>query len=190
MLADEQLRGDLPVGVAVARRGGRSGPPAGSVVEGLDGPFAGMLAGRLQLDPCALGERLHPEVGEETRARSVAARARRDAGVRVSAIRRGGGGRGRDRRASRDRPRRSIASAYRSAASPSSARSARERAATPSAQSVPLAASHLASRGSTPTANSRTPLRTAASISSAIPNSRRRGPPDARDAGPPRKPAS
>ena len=40
----------------------------------------------------------------------------------------------------RDRPRRSIASAYRSAASPSSARSARERAATPSARSVPLAA--------------------------------------------------
>ena len=29
------------------------------------GPFAGALAGRLQLDPRALGERLHPEVGEE-----------------------------------------------------------------------------------------------------------------------------
>ena len=27
--------------------------------------FAGVLAGRFQLDACALGERLHPEVGEE-----------------------------------------------------------------------------------------------------------------------------
>ncbi len=35
------------------------------LVEGVHGPFPGALASRLQFEPCALGERLHPEVGEE-----------------------------------------------------------------------------------------------------------------------------
>jgi hypothetical protein len=38
--------------------------PGGEVVECLDGPFAGVLAGRLELDAGALGERLHPELRE------------------------------------------------------------------------------------------------------------------------------
>jgi len=37
----------------------------GELVKGVHGPSAGALAGRLQLDPRALGEGLHPEVGEE-----------------------------------------------------------------------------------------------------------------------------
>ena len=35
------------------------------LTKGVDGASAGMLAGRFQLDACALGERLHAEVGEE-----------------------------------------------------------------------------------------------------------------------------
>ena len=35
------------------------------LTERVDGASARMLAGRFQLDACALGERLHPEVGEE-----------------------------------------------------------------------------------------------------------------------------
>src|SRR4051812_46355670 len=37
----------------------------GELVKRVHGPFAGMLARRLQLHPRALGERLHPELGEE-----------------------------------------------------------------------------------------------------------------------------
>jgi hypothetical protein len=37
----------------------------GELVERAHGPLPGPLAGRLQLDPGALGERLHPEVGEK-----------------------------------------------------------------------------------------------------------------------------
>jgi hypothetical protein len=35
------------------------------LTDGVDGASANMLAGRFQLDACALGERLHAEVGEE-----------------------------------------------------------------------------------------------------------------------------
>jgi hypothetical protein len=35
------------------------------LTEAIDAASASMLAGRFQLDACALGERLHPEVGEE-----------------------------------------------------------------------------------------------------------------------------
>jgi hypothetical protein len=36
----------------------------GQVVAGLDGPFARVLAGRLELDSGALGERFHAELRE------------------------------------------------------------------------------------------------------------------------------
>jgi hypothetical protein len=36
----------------------------GQVVTGLDGPFAGVLAGRLELDPGSLGRRFHAELRE------------------------------------------------------------------------------------------------------------------------------
>jgi len=36
----------------------------GQVIAGVDRPFAGVLAGRLELDPGALCERFHAELGE------------------------------------------------------------------------------------------------------------------------------
>ena len=62
--ADEQLGGDLLVGGTV---GGEAGDLCflwGQVVAGLDGPFAGVLAGRLELDPGSFGERLHAVLRE------------------------------------------------------------------------------------------------------------------------------
>jgi hypothetical protein len=50
----------------------------GQVVARVDGPFAGALAGRLELDPRALGERLHAELRE----RFVAMAACRRRGLR------------------------------------------------------------------------------------------------------------
>src|SRR4051812_1686116 len=37
----------------------------GQLIQGVHGPLAGALTGRLQLEPRALGERLHPGVSEE-----------------------------------------------------------------------------------------------------------------------------
>jgi hypothetical protein len=34
------------------------------LIERIDRPLAGALTGRLQLDPCALRERFHPEIAE------------------------------------------------------------------------------------------------------------------------------
>ena len=62
--ADEQLRGDLLVSQTVCREIRDLCFLGGQVVAGLDGPFARMLAGRLELDPGALGERSHAEVDE------------------------------------------------------------------------------------------------------------------------------
>ncbi len=62
--ADEQLRGDFLVGRTVCREMGDLRFLGGQVVAGLDGPFARVLAGRLELDSGAFGERLHAEVGE------------------------------------------------------------------------------------------------------------------------------
>src|SRR3954464_15098544 len=59
--ADEQLSGDLAVGVPLRREAWDLKLPRGQLVDRLRGPLAGMLAGRLQLDPSALGERLHAE---------------------------------------------------------------------------------------------------------------------------------
>src|SRR5882724_996638 len=63
--ADEELRGDLPVGASLRCKTRDLRLLRGQLVERLDGSPAGALAGRLELDPRALGERLHPEVGEE-----------------------------------------------------------------------------------------------------------------------------
>ena len=63
--ADEQLRGDFLVGGAVGREAGDLCFLGGQVVARLDGPFAGVLAGRLELDPGALGERFHAELREQ-----------------------------------------------------------------------------------------------------------------------------
>ena len=60
--ADEQLRGDLLVGGTVCREAGDLCFLGSQVIARLDGPLAGMLAGRLELDPGALGERFHPEL--------------------------------------------------------------------------------------------------------------------------------
>ena len=104
------------------------------------------------------------------RGRSAARRARRRVGVRVSATRRRGGGRGRDRRAIRvsaesvDRlDVELLGVADRRPGAP------RERAAIPSAQSVPLAPVISARRGWASAASSGVPARTAASISSTMP---------------------
>jgi hypothetical protein len=49
----------------VRRKAGDLGLLRGELVNRVHTPLAGTLARRLQLDPRPLGERLHPEVGEE-----------------------------------------------------------------------------------------------------------------------------
>ena len=63
--ADEQLRRDLAVGVALSWESRDLRLLRGELVERLDRSLAGVLTGRRELDPCALGERLHPEVREQ-----------------------------------------------------------------------------------------------------------------------------
>ena len=63
--ADEEVGGDLAVGVAVRRQAGDLRFLRGELVMRIHGPFSGMSARRLQLGPCTLGERVHPEVTEE-----------------------------------------------------------------------------------------------------------------------------
>jgi hypothetical protein len=58
--ADEQLGADLGVGEAVAGGPGDLGLLGGELAAGLDGAFAGALAGGRQLSARALGERLDP----------------------------------------------------------------------------------------------------------------------------------
>src|SRR3954468_23084627 len=62
---DEQLRGDFLVRSSVSREVGDLCFLRCQVVECLDGPFARVLAGGLELDPGALGERFHAELGEQ-----------------------------------------------------------------------------------------------------------------------------
>ena len=62
--ADEQLRGDLLVGGAVGGEARDLCFLGGEVIAGLDGPLAGVLAGRLEFDPGAFGERFHAELRE------------------------------------------------------------------------------------------------------------------------------
>jgi hypothetical protein len=62
--ADEELGGDFRVRGTVGGEAGDLCFLGGQVVERLDGPFARMLAGRLELDPGTLGERFHAEVRE------------------------------------------------------------------------------------------------------------------------------
>jgi hypothetical protein len=62
--ADEELSGDLWVGRTVGREAGDLCFLGGKVVERLDGPFARVLAGRLEFDAGAFGERLHTELRE------------------------------------------------------------------------------------------------------------------------------
>ena len=63
--ADEQLRGDLAVRVSLRHEARDLRLLRRQLTQGVDGAFASVLAGRLQLDARALGERLHAEVGEE-----------------------------------------------------------------------------------------------------------------------------
>src|SRR5579863_8749141 len=62
--ADEQLGGDLSVGVSLRDEAGDLLLLRRQLTECLDGAGTRMLAGRQQLDPRALGERLHAEGGE------------------------------------------------------------------------------------------------------------------------------
>ena len=57
-------RGDLMVRGTVCREAGDLCFLRGQVVARLDGPFARVLAGRLELDPGAFGERFHAELRE------------------------------------------------------------------------------------------------------------------------------
>ena len=63
--ADEQLSSDLSVRGPLCREAGDLRFLRGQVVARLDGAFAGALAGRLELDPRALSERLHAELREQ-----------------------------------------------------------------------------------------------------------------------------
>src|SRR5690242_489907 len=67
--ADEQLGSDLLVRGTVGREAGDLCFLRRQVIARLDRPFAGVLAGRLELDSRTLGERFHPEL----RAQSVGA---------------------------------------------------------------------------------------------------------------------
>src|SRR3954453_14967994 len=62
--ADEQLRGDLSVGVTFRRQTRNLFLLRGQLSERVDGAFPSVLAGGLQLDPRPLGERIHSEVVE------------------------------------------------------------------------------------------------------------------------------
>ena len=110
-----------------------------SVVARLDGALAHGLAGRQQLAAGALGERLGPDAAEHL-VRGTQLLARVDAPVaRDAAIRRTGGGRGRDgRRCGCARAARSPRGRGTRRLGPSLS-SARDRASMPSAQSVPAA---------------------------------------------------
>ena len=63
--ADEQPRGDFSVGGTIGGEAGDLCFLGGQVIARLDGPFARVLAGRLELDPGALGEPLHAEPCEQ-----------------------------------------------------------------------------------------------------------------------------
>src|ERR1700689_2263786 len=59
--AEEQSSGDLSVGVAVRREARDLHLLRSELVSRIHASFAGTLARRVQLEPCALGERLHPK---------------------------------------------------------------------------------------------------------------------------------
>ena len=63
--ADEELGGDLAVRVAIGRETRDLRLLRRELVERVGGPLSCMLARRLQFDPRALGEGVHPEVREE-----------------------------------------------------------------------------------------------------------------------------
>jgi hypothetical protein len=63
--ADEQLGRDFLVGGPICREPGDLRFLGGQVVARLDAPLAGVLTGRLQLDPSAPGERLHAELAKQ-----------------------------------------------------------------------------------------------------------------------------
>jgi hypothetical protein len=62
--ADEQLRGDLLIGGTVGREARDLRFLMGQVVTRLDRPFTHVPAGRLELEPGALGESVDSHVGE------------------------------------------------------------------------------------------------------------------------------
>ena len=61
---DEQLRGDFLVCGPLCCEPGDVCFLGGEVIAGIDGPFTRVLAGRLELDPGAFGERFHPKLRE------------------------------------------------------------------------------------------------------------------------------
>src|SRR5438309_11635174 len=63
--ADEEWGGDLAVRVAIGRETRDLRLLRRELVERVGGPLSCMLARRLQFDPRALGEGVHPEVHEE-----------------------------------------------------------------------------------------------------------------------------
>src|SRR3954451_6448088 len=63
--ADEQLGSDLRVGGTFGGQTRDLRFLGGQVVSGFGCPFAGVLPGRLELNPGALRIRLHPELAEE-----------------------------------------------------------------------------------------------------------------------------
>src|SRR6478672_12701110 len=62
--ADEQLSGDLPIGVSVRRKARDLRLLGRELVERVHGPLAGPLTGGQQLAFGATRERLHPHAGE------------------------------------------------------------------------------------------------------------------------------
>jgi hypothetical protein len=62
--ADEQLSGDLSVRVSLHREARDLRFLLSELVDRVQGPFAGALTRGLELDPRALGKRLHPKARE------------------------------------------------------------------------------------------------------------------------------
>ena len=97
--ADEQLGGDLRVGLAIGGEPGDVRLLRGELPARLDRALAHGLAGGQQLVPGPFGERLQRRSRPACRGRSAAARGRRCGGSRGAATRRRAGGRGRVRAA-------------------------------------------------------------------------------------------
>jgi hypothetical protein len=64
-LGELSSRGDFLVGATLGREAGDLCFLGGQVVAGFDAPFPGVLAGGLELDAGAFGERFHAELREQ-----------------------------------------------------------------------------------------------------------------------------
>jgi len=162
---EEEPRTDLRIRQAIAGQACDLSLLRGQVVAGLDRPLAHLLACRLKLIACALGEPLHPDRDEHL-VGAAQLLARVDPAVlaaqplAVEQMRRASSD------ASRVRLNRSIASRCRRSALSPSLTSARQRAWIPRLQSVLQGAVAEITRSSAPDATSGLAERTAASTSS------------------------